>query len=241
MNNVYRTECVKRFSLRALPARLGTNARTSTASTHYQLITDFNHYPLHVLESLSPITNQSHILTGSVIHSVKKQRKMSQPKKNAGSKPSIVAICFIALVFFAALSLFSMVTRPAAQENGADRNDMFHKPVIPDDSIGSIVPAAKLEEVIALNIPQQTKQSEEVQVKRSSTLPTPPRPHQLQLSPSRHNNTAGLPTLHAVTYASHGGRDDRFCRAIESAVRHEVDLIILGWGTSDVQSSHEPL
>jgi len=36
--------------------------------------------------------------------------------------------------------------------------------------------------------------------------------------------------LHAVTYASHGGRDDRFCRAVESAIRHGVELIILGWG-----------
>jgi hypothetical protein len=38
------------------------------------------------------------------------------------------------------------------------------------------------------------------------------------------------PQLHAVTYASHGGRDDRFCRAVESAIRHEIPLIILGWG-----------
>lgn len=36
--------------------------------------------------------------------------------------------------------------------------------------------------------------------------------------------------FHVVTYASHGGRDDRFCRAIESALRHDIDLIILGWG-----------
>lgn len=38
------------------------------------------------------------------------------------------------------------------------------------------------------------------------------------------------PKLHAVTYASHGGRDDRFCRAVESAIRHDISLIILGWG-----------
>ena len=36
--------------------------------------------------------------------------------------------------------------------------------------------------------------------------------------------------LHAVTYASHGGRDDRFCRAVESAIRNDFDLVILGWG-----------
>lgn len=35
--------------------------------------------------------------------------------------------------------------------------------------------------------------------------------------------------LHTVTYASHGGRDDRFCRAVESAIRHDYRLVILGW------------
>eukprot|EP01041_Mallomonas_annulata_P005397 gene5397-10793_t len=39
-----------------------------------------------------------------------------------------------------------------------------------------------------------------------------------------------ISTLHAVTYASHGGRDDRFCRAVESAIRHGFKLVILGWG-----------
>lgn len=38
------------------------------------------------------------------------------------------------------------------------------------------------------------------------------------------------PKLHAVTYASHGGRDDRFCRAVHSAIMYNYDLIILGWG-----------
>lgn len=41
---------------------------------------------------------------------------------------------------------------------------------------------------------------------------------------------SSLSSVHAVTYASHGGSDDRFCRAVESAVRHDVKLIILGWG-----------
>ena len=35
--------------------------------------------------------------------------------------------------------------------------------------------------------------------------------------------------LHTVTYASHSGRDDRFCRAVESAIRHDYRLVILGW------------
>jgi len=51
--------------------------------------------------------------------------------------------------------------------------------------------------------------------------------------------------LHTVTYASHGGRDDRFCRAVESAVRHNYQLVILGWrvpwtGLSQkLQAAHE--
>ncbi len=36
--------------------------------------------------------------------------------------------------------------------------------------------------------------------------------------------------LHTVTYATHGGRDDRFCRAVESTIREGHDLVILGWG-----------
>ena len=40
-----------------------------------------------------------------------------------------------------------------------------------------------------------------------------------------------LETLHAVTYASHGGRDDRFCRALESSIWNGYDLVILGWGS----------
>ena len=36
--------------------------------------------------------------------------------------------------------------------------------------------------------------------------------------------------LHTVTYATHGGKDDRFCRAVESAIRSDYELVILGWG-----------
>ena len=42
--------------------------------------------------------------------------------------------------------------------------------------------------------------------------------------------SGGSSRLHTVTYASHGGRDARFCRAVESSIRHEFDLVILGWG-----------
>ena len=33
-----------------------------------------------------------------------------------------------------------------------------------------------------------------------------------------------------MTYATSGGKDDRFCRSVESALQHEVPLRILGWG-----------
>jgi hypothetical protein len=46
-----------------------------------------------------------------------------------------------------------------------------------------------------------------------------------------HPNEPEAGKIYAVTYASHRGRDDRFCRAVESAVRHQVPLVILGWGT----------
>ena len=42
-------------------------------------------------------------------------------------------------------------------------------------------------------------------------------------------HTYQLPKIHAVTYASHGGRDDRFCRAVESSIRNDIDIVILGW------------
>ena len=32
------------------------------------------------------------------------------------------------------------------------------------------------------------------------------------------------------TYASHAGRDDKFCESLKSAVRMEIDLEVLGWG-----------
>ncbi len=37
-------------------------------------------------------------------------------------------------------------------------------------------------------------------------------------------------SLRTVTYASHHGNDDRFCRAIESAIRYHHSVVVLGWG-----------
>ena len=37
--------------------------------------------------------------------------------------------------------------------------------------------------------------------------------------------------LHTVTYASHGGKDDRFCRGVESSIRNGHALVVLGWGS----------
>jgi hypothetical protein len=47
--------------------------------------------------------------------------------------------------------------------------------------------------------------------------------------------------IHAVTYASHQGSDDRFCRAVESAARHDIKLTILGWGVKWVGLSQKLL
>lgn len=55
--------------------------------------------------------------------------------------------------------------------------------------------------------------------------------HAVDIISTAKNNAIGNFTgrLHTVTYASHGGRDDRFCRAVESAIRHDYRLVILGW------------
>jgi len=34
----------------------------------------------------------------------------------------------------------------------------------------------------------------------------------------------------ALTYATHPGKDDRFCRALHSSIQHKVPLRVLGWG-----------
>jgi len=62
------------------------------------------------------------------------------------------------------------------------------------------------------------KQNQENGVKRNSA------------SASGSVTTTNTGKLHSVTYATHGGRDDRFCRAVESAIRNKYDLVILGWG-----------
>ena len=56
------------------------------------------------------------------------------------------------------------------------------------------------------------------------TPPTPPAP-----KPPSRNDTCAHGII-ALTYASHPGRDDRFCRSLESAIRNGLDLRVLGWG-----------
>jgi hypothetical protein len=50
------------------------------------------------------------------------------------------------------------------------------------------------------------------------------------LSSSHFPPSSSSSSLHIVTYATHGGRDDRFCRAVESSIVNKVNLKILGWG-----------
>jgi hypothetical protein len=161
--------------------------------------------------------------------------KMPQVKKNGSSRFSILAICFIALVIFAGLSLYAMITRQVTPQDATPQKGMFYMPAtggaiaevdvlapVPPMSVSPpevVLPVPKAVPV-ASHLPEGEMDAADAVVERDISK---------VLSPSRYN-TSGLPTLHAVTYASHGGKDDRFCRAIESAVRHEVDLIILGWG-----------
>lgn len=51
------------------------------------------------------------------------------------------------------------------------------------------------------------------------------------ISPLIFSTPSNESRFHAVTYASHSGKDDRFCRAIESAIRNNVNITILGWST----------
>lgn len=49
-------------------------------------------------------------------------------------------------------------------------------------------------------------------------------------SNSNYKDSTSTSKLYIVTYATHEGSDDRFCRAVESAIMNQVDLVILGWG-----------
>ena len=60
--------------------------------------------------------------------------------------------------------------------------------------------------------------------KTTVTPPTPPAPK----PPSRNDTCAH--GIVALTCAPHPGRDDRFCRSLESAIRNGLDLRVLGWG-----------
>lgn len=57
-------------------------------------------------------------------------------------------------------------------------------------------------------------------------LPPPPPPP----PPSEPEDGLCKEGIVALTYATHSGKDDKFCRAVESAIQHGVPLRILGWG-----------
>lgn len=172
---------------------------------------------------------------------------MSKAKKGTSNKFSILAICFIALVVFATVSLYVMVTRGeevATAEKGevtTPQKDIFQNAV----SQFTLVEKEKKLSTVVRTPPDKINdhQSPKPETLRSAPVTPEHTPDSGSLNSSeplrfssppfsgKNNlNRSSVPTLHAVTYASHGGRDDRFCRAIESAVRHEIDLIILGWG-----------
>ena len=45
----------------------------------------------------------------------------------------------------------------------------------------------------------------------------------------------GGPEFFALTYASHGGSDDYFCRSLRSALKQGVPIRLLGWNSNNVQ------
>jgi hypothetical protein len=75
---------------------------------------------------------------------------------------------------------------------------------------------------ISSRIPLKVQNIEELPTKSFSHPNTPVITHEKTSDPKH-------PKLHAVTYASHHGRDDRFCRSVESAIRYNYELVILGW------------
>ena len=68
-----------------------------------------------------------------------------------------------------------------------------------------------------ITTPQQQQQQQQQQQKQKQYLR------------SDYDNTA-LVKLHTITYASHSGSDEMFCRSVESAILNQVNLTILGWG-----------
>ena len=74
------------------------------------------------------------------------------------------------------------------------------------------------------------KPSPEVPVTEVLTYPPPPYPP-IPIPNNNPNQNDYCPLgIVALTYATHQGKDDRFCRALESAIQHKVDLRVLGWG-----------
>ena len=57
-------------------------------------------------------------------------------------------------------------------------------------------------------------------------------PYSLDVAVDHAREEPGVPKIHHVVYASHRGSDDRFCRTVESAARHNITLNILGWGVA---------
>ena len=66
--------------------------------------------------------------------------------------------------------------------------------------------------------------------KKLSPLPFTPGGGSSSNVNSQTDNWNGRPKLHVVTYASHPGIDDRFCRCLESVLQNGISLKVLGWG-----------
>lgn len=74
-----------------------------------------------------------------------------------------------------------------------------------------------------------SKDEQKITEVKSSGHEVTPNSKTMKVSPTSKAKNKPIQKLHAVMYASHHGRDDRFCRAVESAARHDFPLVILGW------------
>jgi hypothetical protein len=112
--------------------------------------------------------------------------------------------------------MYAQLTQPNSQER-------LEKAATPS----TVFPCGKLKETAAAKSARMKPQKE---MNQARTMPK--EPEKIEEVPGKVEEEPNIcqDGIVALTYATHGGRDDRFCRAIESALQHRVPLRILGWG-----------
>jgi glycosyltransferase involved in cell wall biosynthesis len=157
-------------------------------------------------------------------------------KKAQGVRFSItiwILILFIALAF--GFIVYSHILKAASTSQKSQSNSnievrhgnkMENKVNSNDWFSGVIQSHFKKTKFNTESIDTKTETSKSSEKFRSESI----KPQLIDSASNQHNNSSKFNgKLYTVTYASHGGRDDRFCRAVESSIRNEYDLVILGW------------